>query len=370
MESSFLSVVDLDGTFAAGDPAVRKKVRAMLESMGAFVFCTARTPELVMSRRSYELSKSLAGFTRSEPTWLVSDGVRFDAPLDTLPADEKDPDAILSFGQGIYIGGLGHEQSGARPYFCDQEYRYRYLDPVDSNGNLLAGKPWLAHMRELLQELNLQETRFDNVDETDFRTQVDFYGKDAVIKKYEALAAIEAKVPQALRGRLEGVDESKPSDDPEKNRATLYGLPPQIRKENMINYALSQACRAIGRSVGSISGLIIGDTLTDFYAACHAGWDADMTGIIVGGSRISKCIEEKTNFAGVDLRRWHAQLEPTGRRGFYTFNNPAARGGWIKNGPTRLVVLGDQAYPGTIGSETIEAYLLDREVQKLRTSAH
>jgi len=107
--------------------------------------------------------------------------------------------------------------------------------------------------------------------------------------------------------------------------------------------------------------LIAGDTLTDFYAGCYAGWDADVTYINVGGSRLAQCIEEKTNFAGVDLRRMHRALRPTGRKGFSLFDNPLMRGGYTDHGRQRLIVNGDQAYPGTIGAETILAYLQDNK---------
>ncbi len=371
LQKRFWSIVDLDGTFAAGDPAIRRQVRSMLESMGALLFCTARTPELVMSRRSFELSKTLAGFSRSEPRWLGSDGVYYEKPLDTLPQEEQDPDAILSFGQGIYIGGIGCNRKKCNPYFVDTDYRDKYLDPVGHDGVLIGGRPWIALAHDLVRELNLEsnlaainrkEMRDEaNVDEPDYRLQLDFSGADAVEQKYKALTLIRAATKGALMGRLEGVDESKPSNTPEESRATLYLMEPQGRKEYMINYALGRTCRPLGIDAKEMSGLVIGDTLTDFYAACYAGWDADFTGIIVGGSRLSKCIEEKVNFAGVDLRHMHNALIPTDRAGFYKFINPLSRGGWIKNGPTRCVILGDQAYPGTIGAETILAYLEERK---------
>ncbi len=378
LQKRFWSIVDLDGTFAAGDPAIRHKVRARLESMGAFLFSTARTPELVMSRRSFELSKALAGFTRSEPRWLGSDGVYYENPLDTLPPEEQDPDAILSFGQGIYIGGIGCELKKCNPYFVDTDYRDKYLDPVGPDGSLLGGKPWIELAHDLVHELKLEGNLAAinckgardnaNVDEPDFRLQLDFSGANAIEQKYKALSLLHATPKGPLAGRFEGVDESKPSDNPEESRATLYGMEPRGRKENMINYALSRTCRPLGIDMSQMSGLIIGDTLTDFYAACYAGWDADFTGLIVGGSRLSKCIEEKVNFAGVDLRHMHSALIPTDRAGFYKFINPLSRGGWMKKGPTRCVILGEQAYPGTVGAETILAYLEDR--QKKQASAH
>jgi hypothetical protein len=366
LETKFWSVVDLDGTFAAGNPAARSEVRSILEKMGAFIFCTARTPELVMSSRSYAMSQMVAGFERSKPLWLDSGGVHYDDPLKMLPANEQDPDAILAFGQGIYPAGAGCQLHRQAPYFVDQNFEDKHLEPRTSTGALVFGEPWDQLALKLLKELGLDRaiTILKNVDQTKFRWQLDFTGPNAIEQKYKALALINAARKGPLAGRIEGVDESKPSDTPDETRATLYVMDPQGRKENMINYALSSTCRPLGLEVSQMSGLIIGDTLTDFYAACYAGWDANFTGIIVGGSRLSQCIEEKANFAGVDLRHMHSALIPTARKGFYHFINPLTRGGWMKKGPTRTVVIGDIAYEGTVGAETILAYLKEHQHER------
>jgi len=201
-----------------------------------------------------------------------------------------------------------------------------------------------------------------------FRIQLDFYGRDAVEEKYRVLRLVQqacSKNPRLLN-RIEGVDESKPNDaEPDKSRATLYLMPPDARKEHMLNRAFAQSCTEARVPTSGMNILIAGDTLTDFYSGCYAGWDANVVSIIVGGSRLAKCIEEKANFAGVDLRRLHNALKPTERPGIYSFDNPLMRGGWTKYGRQRKIILGDAAYPGTIGAETILAYLED----KTQTSA-
>lgn len=364
-EQKFCSVLDLDGTFAAGSPEARKEVRSRLESRGALVFSTARTPELVMSSGAYGASRALSGFTRGAPNWDHKDGKRAYAPLETLAEfdDQLDPDAVLGFGEGVYVANkVGTRQA----YFLDDEYERLYLDPQ----LLDDGKPWRAIALALVERLGFEEhlapidragayaERLANVEPLRYRIQLDFGGELAVQKKYEILRRIklEAKRMRVSR-KIEGVDESKPSDDPAQNRATLYLMPPQARKEDMLNRLLTASCRAAQLQSSDVTMLIAGDTLTDFYAGCYAGWDADVVFIVVGGSRLSKCIEEKVNFAGVDLRRMHRGLLPTERKGFYLFDNPLMRGGWIKKGKKRTIVMGDAAYPGTIGAETILAYL-------------
>jgi len=367
----FWSILDLDGSFAAGRPSLRAKVRAALESIGVVLFCTARTPELVMSRRSYELSK-LAGFYRPEPRGFDSGGIEYDKPLDQLPREEVDPDVILAFCEGIYI----RSREGA--YLPDLEYERTYLDPVDSEGRLLGGRPWREIGLELVDKVGLtphlaphdKEGAYEagkaNVAPTKFRIQLDFKGPDAVEQKYKALCAINAHATGPCAGRIEGVDESKPSDLPQHNKATLYVVPPQARKENMINYVLRRVCRNIFVDISDMRGVIFGDTLTDYYAMCYAGWNAGFDGVLAGGSRLAKPIEDKCDFAGVNLRHMHNALASTSRLGEYEFVNPLARGGWMKEGHKRNIYNGDYAFAGTTGVETLAAYL---RMKKLVPSA-
>jgi hypothetical protein len=48
-EKKFWSVLDLDGSFAAGSLAARADAYKQLKKKSALIFSTARTPELVMS---------------------------------------------------------------------------------------------------------------------------------------------------------------------------------------------------------------------------------------------------------------------------------------------------------------------------------
>jgi hypothetical protein len=369
----FWSIFDLDGTYAAGSLAARHKVRAWSEQRGALLFSTARTPELVMSPESFELSRNLAGFTRPMPWWSWGMG-----PL------QQDPDAILAFGEGLYIAAAGCVEQGFAPYFVDSEYERNYLDPM-LDGVYVDGQPWYQLALALVHRLGLQvylshmdrksayALLLSNVVPLKFRIQLDFFGLDAVEQKYRALDAVTRAISGTpLQGRLEGVDESNPSDDPQKNRATLYLMPPQARKEDMTNQGLIQTCRHAEVRTSDVRGIMAGDTLTDMFALCEGGLDADFAGILVGGSRLNKCLEEQSNFAGVDLRKLHSSLKrvPDTREGFYYYDNPVVRGAVLdpqavryKESPKRrrIIVIGAQAYPNTIGVETIWAYIEEHQ---------
>lgn len=376
-ETGFWSVLDLDGTFAEGDMGARRRVRRILEEKGVLVFSTARTPELVMSGGAYDRSAE-AGFLRGRPNCQIGEtGLCTHAPLESLDYFTHclDPDAILGFGEAVCIAQAAPEDGEGKTYLLDEDYEQAYLDKNVFSG--AATKPWRELAMELVREIGCEaflscldregayEAGEANVEPLKYRIQLDFFGADAVERKYAVLAAVEKAAAPALRGRVEGVDESKPSKNLGENRTSLYLMPPGARKENMLNRALAMAA-AHGRiDPGDIKMLIAGDTLTDFYAGCYGGIDAEVTFILVGGSRLTECIEEKANFAGVDLRYMHRGLKPTNREGVYWFDNPLLRGGYVKKPHTRRVILGDKAYPGTIGAETILAYLEDPSMRAL-----
>ncbi len=375
----FWSIFDLDGTYAAGSFEARRKVREWAEKRGALLFSTARTPELVMTPESYELSRQLAGFARPMPWWVYGTG-----PL------QHDPDAILAFGEGIFIAGIGCSDHGFAPYFVDKEYEDRYLDPA-TDGVLANPKSWKELLLDVVHELGFDEhlavidrahahTNLEaNVLGAKYRLAIEVRGDNAIERKHDIVAKIREHIkgtPLALR--VEGVDESNPSVDPKINRGTEYLMPPEARKENMMNHALVQTTRHArenGRRLepSMVKGVIAGDQFTDLVAICEGGLDANFAGVLVGGSPLTKAIAEKeSSFSGIDLRQLHSCLMPTGRAGYYYYDNAHIRGATLdpralgyKDRPRqrRTVVIGGIAYPGTVGADTIWAYIEDNKEQ-------
>lgn len=358
----FWSIYDLDGTYAAGSLEARRKVREWSEKRGALLFSTARTPELVMTPESFELSRKFAGFERPMYWWAYDTG-----PL------QHDPDAILSFGQGVYLAGTELGQQGCAPYYVDREYEDLHLDPA-VDGKLIASAPWKTLVRRLIHRLNLSgnltnidhpnahKTMVANVWEPKFRATLEFRGAGAIARKSEALELIQKQsVGGPLAGRIDGVDESKPSDNPTLNLGRLHVVPPGARKPDMLNHPLVQSCTHARVQTAHVKGIAAGDQITDFDLLCHGALDAGITGILVGGSPVGKAIKEKTNFAAVDLGGYRACFKPTARKGFYHYINPQTRGGWENPNNPRLIVVGDEAYPDTIGVETIWAYIEEHQ---------
>src|SRR6185437_13079789 len=123
-ETKFWSILDLDGSYAAGSLAARAEVGCRLKRKGALIFSTARSPELVMSSDMLKVSQELGGIDRREPKWRCKRGIYSPVPIETLEEFKHcyNPDAILAFGEGIY---LKHRRIGKKKpthFVCDTEY--------------------------------------------------------------------------------------------------------------------------------------------------------------------------------------------------------------------------------------------------------
>jgi hypothetical protein len=74
------------------------------------------------------------------------------------------------------------------------------------------------------------------------------------------------------------------------------------------------------------------------------------TFLLVGGSPLSKYLtDDSKTFANENLQEIKRNVIPTKIKGFYQYNTA--------NQLPKIVIIGDQAFPGTKGPETILAYL-------------
>lgn len=376
LETGHCSIVDLDGTLAAGSYNARKKVRKILEERGAHIYSTARTAELVMSSWTHALSLYAGGFVRAAPKWHWNEEKRIYefVRLETLSEFQDvidPPDAIFSFGDNIYLRQEGWCNGGnLGPFVADNEYERLYLDPLYYSG--IEELRWKDRARALVKKIGAQHflASIDdphafglsqaNVQEQRYRLQIDTRGEDALLRKSKILHDLmKEKQGTSLEAQLEGVDESRPNSDPSKNKGTLYAMPPGARKEDMLNRGLVQSCKHAHLLTREVGVDIFGDTLTDFAQMCTAAYDSKVTGVVVG-PRLVQCIEERANFAEADLTHFHNALKPTDRPGFYRYENPYQHGGMQSKAPDRTIILGSTAYPGTDGADTMLAYLEDK----------
>jgi hypothetical protein len=373
-ETNEWSVLDLDGSLAAGSFKARRLVRQILEKRGALIYSTARTVELVLSSMAYNLSHYAGGIERPAPQWRWNkkrEIFEF-VHLHTLKEfqDVLDPpDAIFAFGDNIYLRQLNWcTEHAMGPYVADLPYEHTYLDPLYYSG---AEKlRWRERLEVVLKKIGAEQylaaiedpsahkKKKANVLRLPYRAQLDFWGRDAISDKYRVLGELkDALQGTSLAGQAEGVDESRPNDkDPDKHKATLYIMPPPARKEDMINRGLIQTCNKLRIPTKRVKIRIWGDTLTDFAGMCEAAYDSEVDGLLIG-DRLAKCIVEQANFAAVDMQRFHIALKPTKQEGVYTYENPHQHGGIKEGGPVRTITVGSLAYPGTDGADTMLAHI-------------
>lgn len=340
---------DIDGTLTGGNEESLLEVRQRAERAGTLIFSTARTPELCMSSTAYEASKS-HGFNRPEPHVPKNElGKRYFKPLELIEEFNGllDPDAILSMGTGMFIrtgDGYAEDKSYLAKLNVFPEWKAMALDLLEyiDEGDVLKYLSKIEHP-------HMYETRDIDITSLPFRIQLDFPElelKMNVVNRIEEVAE-SYHVLSSIARNCVFVDES----NPEKGRYTVYLLPLEAPKEKGLEYFLSNCAFVSEVPLSEVSLLLTGDTLTDFKSGCIAGAQTQGTFILVGGSRLAPLFDGSypESFAGVDIQWLWNSLHETERPGFFVFNNG--------NNPPRIIIVGDMAYPGTIGPETILAYM-------------
>jgi len=352
---------------------------------------TAQTAEMVMSSKSYAASVE-RGFKRRKPMLGGRRGARFYVAPETLPERTSftDPDLIMSLGTGIHepvadgaylvdrtfeksLGGEDwreaallmerHATASDSCYFPNEEDRLDlrdYLSDIESVENYEAGITDVMPLeyrlqfeftggtpqQNLLRKERAKSLLRRTAEGLEYLSKL----KGAGIERTEIIREFGA-----MLGNFEIHDESTP----DLTRCLFYGTPRLASKEHMLNRGLS---RLSGGAV--IEDLLIaGDMPPDLRAGCFSGQAERATFLLVGGSPLSPFLRPGTNargqlYAGESFEWLLERLAATDRPGYGAFRTD--------DGSFRRVVIGAMAYPGTIGPETIEAYIED----EYRVSLH
>ncbi len=350
-KSGKLFAFDIDGTLSVGSLEARENVKKYARERGGLLFASARSPELMISSGVLKNSHEF-GFTRPEPHSHFEKNSFTFAPLETIHEfkDLLDPDAISSFGVGIYLKQNSHfveDRTFTEPSSHDSWSRdkvmilLRHLD----EGDILEYLPVLEH------EGMYNQGKVDIIP-LPFRIQINFPSLEL---KLNAMKKIEeartSSDPEILRiaQHIIFVDESNPDrivDGKLEPRYILYLMPEWATKDK----ALDHIVRKIEESGTQVTEVFYaGDTLTDVRAGVYGGHNTPGTFILVGGSRLSNYIIDPKldTFAGESLVWLKQALEKTDKKGVYNFA--------LEHGIKRRIVIGDEAYPGTIGSDSILA---------------
>ncbi len=362
-----LVLCDLDGTMTidattlvprAAEMRVRREVRGMLEELGGLMFVTMRSSELVWSEEIRRNSLEV-GYDRPSARWKKEGGRYVYEDLDVSPyfSSCQDPQGLLAIGDGITIfkdglawKDLEYERLLNRdiPRWHTQVYLFllSYVN-ADTHGDLDRS---LSVLEDSLHWLHGKS----NVAPLPYRIQMDFVGADGLERKKKIVESIHARRQdpnpeiRKIARALELVDESKPKED----KYTLYVLPRWGTKLRTAHYVLKRIGRALGRPWQGIQLYTFGDTMADYHMLTRGAFANEANGLLVGGSRLAPTLltpKPHLQFAGVPLR-WGTRVESNPAwPGDHKFHMPLAS--------PRRVTLGDVAFRGTRGPETILQYL-------------
>lgn len=332
-----LAFLDIDST-STGTPASQQHVRDTLEEKGYIViFVTARTSELCISWGQRKLSSERV--QRRLPALVQHQGKQM-TPLDpaTLPAFRGliDPYIIASTnGSEVLI------QQASGGYEYDDNY-YELMDVEEKEWrnqtstlieNILQDRFKTAVLSPAEYAHNYQQG-YASVSEPPYRIEMDFTDRD---EKEDFIIQLEKRNKD-----LAVTDESDETATPATYK--LYIMPAGLGKRQAVDYIVQQIYKKFPDMKHNTEVLIAGDAYADLNMGLHGAPDAHTTFLIPGGAKLSR------HFADAQLQRKNrldrTVLSPTGHHGFYAY------------GPQkRTVIIGDEAYPKTIGSQTLLAYL-------------
>lgn len=384
----FVCLSDIDGTMLRKYPtrseiSAANAVRRFVNQCGTFGVVTAQAPEMCMSSGAYAASVLYGGFKRTRPQLKLEDGRYVYHPPELFEERQAftDPDLIMSLGTG------NHYRNASGFYSLDRGF-----------DTLLGGVDWRPSAKRAVQNaseamraerpaqaINLEsyyssiedpasyETGLKDVMPLEYRLQFEFQLENAEenlhLKERAKVSLVSAIEGLEFASKLEkGIElaelfrEFKPilnnfvitdESSPERNRLLFYGTPRLATKEHMVNRALT---RMFGNE--TVEDLLIaGDMPPDIRTGMNPNDPVKRKSfLLVGGSPLSEYLVPGTNepnrlYAGESFRWLHQILEPVERAGFGQLKT--------EDGKEIRFINGAIAYPGTLGPETIKAYLED-----------
>lgn len=353
-----LAFMDIDASWT-GTPEEQVALRQELEKQGYIIaFVTARTSELCMSWGQRDKSSAIVN---NRPTAKLvrnpQTGTRTVIDPAALPsmAGLLDPD-IIAASSGAEL--LVHQRSGGYEY--DEEYADSFTFDSDQ---------WRNYAVQLLRTIEVTAGKsvgalhkIENVEnyyagKTDItpplnRVQITFESRDARNLFISTLKALQKNPPansnpnfQAMLAASHVIDESNPYAP--RPRFALYLVPAGLSKAVPVNRVMAATAQLLAISPEKFETLFTGDSPPDLAMGLATAAGTQATFVIVGGARLARYIKEnKTEFLEPEFQDIQKNLEPTGTTGHYIYK------------PTnRNVIIGDEAFPGTIGPQTTLAWL-------------
>lgn len=375
-----IAFLDIDSTLT-GNPKEARKVRKLLEEKGyAVVFVTSRTEEMVMSKAEFQASEDIKT-QRSAPHLAWRNGKRVVGYADEVEGFEGlyDGDVIAgTTGSEIYIleksengkpGGYKQDKDYDRLQQRDLgQWRQLTLPKVEQIIQKIDPDGKIASLASIEEAVKFKEGETD-VAPPNTRIQVNFEAptSEKIIRGTGSTeggsnVTVEAsKTPFAMMQEfqrhfqeLEDMQNVRLTDDsnPEKGRFAWYITPNKGYKARAAEYIIQQIVAELNVTRGEIETLMVGDSFPDVNMGLYGGTGTKATFLIVGGSRLKQVFTNPSinEFSGVKMGAIKRRLTPTPKQaGYYEFKAPILG--------SRTVIVGDKAFPRTIGPETLSAYL-------------
>ena len=349
-----LAFVDIDNTLTGdgsgtGDPQLIGRVKNLLNSQGyLMVVITSRTAEMMISEPLYHLSRRRHSFSRPPPQFVnIKTGQISHDPRQVEPAGILDSEVIIA-------------STGSSMLLKQKDNSYRSVDHYFMN-NLPSPSIWRNNVRQFLQPLLAQsdvvwlsplESEFNyqqkitNIFPPDYRIQLYFASQEAKHRFKLAFELAKKNQVDPIILSLCFTDDSNPLT----NIFTGY-LTPTNGKITAVEFFAKLIQTDAKININQLQILLIGDSWPDLQMGFYANTPAAKTTfLLVGGSRLTKFLLKNavTDFAGEDLSDIKNQLQPLGKRGCFKFT---------RYQQTRSVVIGDLAFPGKVGPESIVSFL-------------
>lgn len=351
-----IAFLDIDLTMS-GNPVVAVKIREKLKELGyVTVFVTSRTEEMVMSKREYGNSKQF-GFSRAQPKLEIEDdGKMVHAFIDEIPSQKGlyDPEIIVgTTGSSILVG----QEGGG--YWQDEDFM-GYIGESSKN--------WRSETLQIVKKLDPDSTFVElapvdkkgnyekgiiDVEQPDYRIQLNVVGDNsetALANKIHFFGQL-VKIRDERKLNIRITDDSYPSFE----RYSIYLTPFKVWKATAAQHIIDKIIEELELRQDEIETFFAGDGYPDMRMGLESGIGTKGTFLIVGGSRLSDVLLGETeDFAGITLEDIRKRMKEVGRgRYIYEVNEKDTETPILE----REVIIGDVAFQGTKGPETILAYL-------------
>jgi hypothetical protein len=263
-----------------------------------------------------------------------------------IPPEQAEPEGILdpdivagSSGTAIYVKQVN---SG---YIKDSSYH----DSIK-----LSPAYWRQEVLKTIQSIPINveindieyaenyEKNVTDVYPPDYRVEVHLSNekiKSSFVKQFMELSSKK-------KLNLQLVDDSFPK----MQKFSVYISPASLSKHQAVNWVINSLCSELAILHASLNVFIFGDSFPDLKMGLQSAAQSPTTFLLVGGSPLSKYLtDDSKTFANENLQEIKRNVIPTKIKGFYQYTIPHQQ--------PKTMIIGDQAFPGTIGPETILAYL-------------